>query len=133
HLEPDILIVDEVLAVGDPAFQQKCIGTMGDVAQTGRTVLFVSHNMGAVNALCRTAMRFEGGRLIDRGDVESVTAAFLAAQLAHADGSGGTGYRIDDRVLARQDGGDMAIERIELANPRRSDGWPTTGDPFLVR
>jgi lipopolysaccharide transport system ATP-binding protein len=133
HLEPDILIIDEVLAVGDPAFQQKCIGTLGNVAQAGRTVLFVSHNMGAVNALCRTAMRFEGGRLVDRGEVEAVTAAFLAAQLAHADGSGGTGYRIDEHVLARQDGGDMAIERIELANPRRTDGWPTTGDPLLVR
>ncbi len=133
HLEPDILIVDEVLAVGDPAFQQKCLGTMGGVAQRGRTVLFVSHNMGAVNALCHSAMRFERGRLVDRGDVETVTAAFLAEQLAHGDGSGGAGYRIDERVLTRQDGGDMAIERIELANPRRPDGWPTTGDPLLVR
>ena len=133
HLEPDILIIDEVLAVGDPAFQQKCIGTMGSAAQGGRTVLFVSHNMGAVNALCRTAMRFEGGRLIDRGEAEAVTAAFLASQLAQADGSGGIGYRIDERVLARQDGGDLAIERVELANPRRADGWPTTGDPLLVR
>src|SRR5262249_54086899 len=114
HLEPDILIVDEVLAVGDPAFQQKCIGTMGSVAQGGRTVLFVSHNMGAVNALCRTAMHFEAGRLVERGEVGAVTAAFLATQLAHADGSGGTGYRIDERQLARQDNDDIAIERIEL-------------------
>ena len=133
HLEPDILIVDEVLAVGDPAFQQKCLGTMGSVAQGGRTVLFVSHNMGAVNALCRRAMRFERGRLVEQGDVETVTAAFLAEQLAHADGSGGPGYRIDERVLARQEGGDLTIERVELANPRRPDGWPTTGDPLLVR
>jgi len=133
HLEPDILIVDEVLAVGDPAFQQKCIGTMGNVAQGGRTVLFVSHNMAAVNALCRTAMHFEAGRLVERGEVEAVTAAFLATQLAHADGSGGTGYRIDERQLARQDNDDIAIERIELANPRRADGWPTTGDPFTLR
>jgi lipopolysaccharide transport system ATP-binding protein len=133
HLEPDILIVDEVLAVGDPAFQEKCIGTMGSVALGGRTVLFVSHNMGAVNATCRTAMRFERGRLVERGDVETITAAFLAEQLAHGDGSGGIGYRIDERVLARQLGGDMAIERVELANPTRPDGWPTTGDPLLVR
>jgi len=133
HLEPDILIVDEVLAVGDPAFQQKCIGTMGSVAQGGRTVLFVSHNMGAVNALCRTAMRFDRGRLVEQGAVQTVTAAFLAEQLAHADGSAGAGYRIDERVLARQDDGGVAIDRIELANPRRPDGWPATGDPLLVR
>ena len=133
HLEPDILIVDEVLAVGDPAFQQKCIGTMGRVAQGGRTVLFVSHNMGAVNALCHTAMRFERGRLIEQGDVETVTASFMAEQLRHADGSGGAGYRIDERVFARQEGGEVAIERLELANPRRPDGWPATGDPLMVK
>jgi lipopolysaccharide transport system ATP-binding protein len=132
HLEPDILIVDEVLAVGDPAFQQKCIGTMGQVAQGGRTVLFVSHNMGAVNALCRTAMRFEHGRLVERGDVETVTAAFMADQLGQGNGSG-AGYRLDERVLARQDGSELAIQRIELTNPRRPDGWPATGDPFMVR
>ena len=134
HLEPDILIVDEVLAVGDPAFQQKCIGTMGRVAQGGRTVLFVSHNMGAVNALCRTAMRFERGRLIEQGDVETVTASFMAEQLTHGDGAGGAGYRIDERVFARQEaGGELAIERIELGNPRRQDGWPATGDPLMVK
>jgi lipopolysaccharide transport system ATP-binding protein len=133
HLEPEILIVDEVLAVGDPAFQQKCIGTMGSVAQGGRTVLFVSHNMGAVNALCRTAMRFDRGRLTDQGPVEAVTAAFMSDQLASADGSRGTGYRIDERVLARQDGRDMAIDRVELVNPNRSDGWAATGDPLIVR
>ncbi len=134
HLEPDILIVDEVLAVGDPAFQQKCIGTMGSVAQHGRTVLFVSHNMGAINALCHTAMRFERGRLTEHGPVERVAAAFLAEQLATADGNRGTGYRIDERVLARQDGaGDMAIDQVELLNPNRPDGWPATGDPLIVR
>src|SRR5260221_5441737 len=52
HLDPEILLVDEVLAVGDAAFQKKCLGKMGDVAKEGRTVLFVSHNMGAVRKLC---------------------------------------------------------------------------------
>jgi hypothetical protein len=56
----------------------------------------------------------------------------MTDQLAHGDG-GGAGYRIDERVLARQDDGDLAIARIELANPRRADGWPTTGDPMIVR
>jgi len=56
HLEPEILLVDEVLAVGDASFQKKCLGKMGDVAREGRTVLFVSHNLGAVEALCSTCM-----------------------------------------------------------------------------
>jgi len=63
HLEPDILIVDEVLAVGDAAFQKKCLGRMGDVIQEGRTVLFVSHNMAAISALCTRAMLIHRGRL----------------------------------------------------------------------
>src|SRR5262249_54449439 len=56
HLEPEILLVDEVLAVGDAAFQKKCLGKMGDVAKEGRTVLFVSHNMAAIQALCETGL-----------------------------------------------------------------------------
>src|SRR5213079_513091 len=63
HLEPDILIIDEILAVGDVAFQRKCLGKMGDVAQSGRTVLFVSHNMQAVRTLCKSAMWLHGGML----------------------------------------------------------------------
>src|SRR6202020_2183842 len=56
HLEPEILVVDEVLAVGDAAFQKKCLGKMQQVGKSGRTVLFVSHNMGAVTTLCRTGI-----------------------------------------------------------------------------
>ena len=63
HLEPEILLVDEVLAVGDAAFQKKCLGKMGDVARGGRTVLFVSHNMASVESLCTTALLLDGGRL----------------------------------------------------------------------
>jgi lipopolysaccharide transport system ATP-binding protein len=62
HLEPEILLVDEVLAVGDVAFQKKCLGKMGDVAKQGRTVLFVSHNMAAMSALCSRAILLENGR-----------------------------------------------------------------------
>src|SRR5207253_11300989 len=61
HLEPEILIVDEVLAVGDAAFQKKCLGKMGDVAREGRTVLFVSHNMAALGHLCERSLLLEGG------------------------------------------------------------------------
>ncbi len=66
HLEPEILVVDEVLAVGDAEFQKKCLGKMGDVAQQGRTVLFVSHNMSAILRLTQEAIVLKKGRLIKR-------------------------------------------------------------------
>ena len=73
HLEPEILIVDEVLAVGDAAFQKKCLGKMGDVAEReGRTVLFVSHNMSAVSQLCQKAIFLEKGKLVNIGNAEKV-------------------------------------------------------------
>ena len=77
HLDPDILIVDEVLAVGDAAFQSKCLRKMGDVASHGRTVLFVSHNMGAVQRLCTRAILLEGGRLSAEGDPRAVAGTYL--------------------------------------------------------
>jgi lipopolysaccharide transport system ATP-binding protein len=64
HLEPEILLVDEVLAVGDAAFQKKCLGKMGDVAQQGRTVLFVSHDMGAINNLCDRGLLLDSGHVL---------------------------------------------------------------------
>ena len=69
HLEPEILLVDEVLAVGDIAFQNKCLGKMGDVARQGRTILFVSHNMGAVRSLCEKGVVLHGGKLAFSGDI----------------------------------------------------------------
>ena len=70
HLEPEILLVDEVLAVGDAAFQKKCLGQMGKVARQGRTVLFVSHNMAAVRSLCSRAVVLDRGRLCFAGETE---------------------------------------------------------------
>jgi lipopolysaccharide transport system ATP-binding protein len=67
HLEPEILLVDEILAVGDMAFQKKCLGKMGDVAREGRTVLFVSHNMSAVRALCPRSLLLQEGMVIADG------------------------------------------------------------------
>src|SRR6202790_29334 len=64
HLEPEILLVDEVLAVGDVAFQKRCLGKMGEVAHQGRTVLFVSHNMGAVRSLCEKGLVLEKGKVL---------------------------------------------------------------------
>jgi lipopolysaccharide transport system ATP-binding protein len=80
HLEPEILIVDEVLAVGDAQFQKKCLGRMSEVAAGGRTVLFVSHNMNAVESLCTTALRLDGGRVKDHGgDVRGIITRHLGA------------------------------------------------------
>ena len=77
HLEPEILIVDEVLAVGDLNFQNKCLGKMHDVASQGRTVLFVSHNMGAIANLCTSALWLAGGQVVSRGPVSDTVAAYI--------------------------------------------------------
>ena len=77
HLEPEILIVDEVLAVGDAQFQRKCLGKMGSVAKEGRTVLFVSHNMAAVSNLCGRGVVLEGGRVAYAGTQAEAVARYL--------------------------------------------------------
>jgi lipopolysaccharide transport system ATP-binding protein len=77
HLEPEILIVDEVLAVGDAAFQKKCLGKMGEVAHEGRTVLFVSHDMQAINTLCDRAILLHSGALAKDGLTREVVASYL--------------------------------------------------------
>lgn len=77
HLEPEILIVDEVLAVGDAAFQKKCLGKMEDVAHEGRTVLFVSHNMGAVASLCKRVVLLEKGTVVQDGPAGLVVDRYL--------------------------------------------------------
>jgi len=77
HLEPEILLVDEVLAVGDAAFQRKCLGKMGDVARTGRTILFVSHNMGAVTSICEKGIVLEAGRVVFSGPAIEAATVYL--------------------------------------------------------
>jgi len=81
HLEPEVLLVDEVLAVGDVAFQRKCMGKMDTVARQGRTVLFVSHNMASIKRLCTSVMRFSDGSIIDKGRPRSVTEGYLQDSL----------------------------------------------------
>jgi len=85
HLESEILLVDEVLAVGDAAFQKKCLGKMESVTRQGRTVVFVSHNMGAITRLCTRAFWLHGGRIREQGPTEEVVSRYL---FASGDGSG---------------------------------------------
>jgi lipopolysaccharide transport system ATP-binding protein len=77
HLEPEILLVDEVLAVGDASFQRKCLGKMGDVSRQGRTIVFVSHNMIALRKLCTQAVWLDGGQVLERGEAGSVIDHYL--------------------------------------------------------
>jgi lipopolysaccharide transport system ATP-binding protein len=103
HLEPEILLVDEVLAVGDAEFQKKCLGKMGEVAKGGRTVLFVSHNMGAIRALCPKTMLLEQGAVMDLGETGLVTAAYL------------TRFQRGFEQTANN-GDSVVIEKVELKN-----------------
>jgi lipopolysaccharide transport system ATP-binding protein len=84
HLEPEILVVDEVLAVGDAEFQKKCLGKMGDVAQQGRTVLFVSHNMSAILRLTQEALVLNKGQLIMRGPTQEAVDFYLSSGQSQA-------------------------------------------------
>ncbi|AFZ59172.1 ABC transporter ATP-binding protein [Anabaena cylindrica FACHB-243] len=96
HLEPEILIVDEVLAVGDAAFQKKCLGKMENVASEGRTVIFVSHNIGAVRALCNRGIVLSSGNLIKEGDAESCIAEYLAKIASNQVFSGQASWNMDN-------------------------------------
>lgn len=84
HLEPEVLIVDEVLAVGDAQFQKKCLGKMEDVSRGGRTVLFVSHNMNVIQRLCGSALLMEKGRLTGYGATDAMVARYLASSTPSA-------------------------------------------------
>jgi lipopolysaccharide transport system ATP-binding protein len=78
HLEPEIMIIDEVLAVGDVAFQKKCLGKMETIGGEGRTVLFVSHNMSSITRLCERAILLDGGRIVADGPCDQVVSKYLA-------------------------------------------------------
>src|SRR5688500_444385 len=81
HLKPEILIVDEVLAVGDAQFQKRCINKMREVSRQGRTILFVSHNLAAMRSICDRAIHLERGHLVDEGPVDGVVDRYLAKLL----------------------------------------------------
>jgi lipopolysaccharide transport system ATP-binding protein len=112
HLEPEILLVDEVLAVGDSEFQKKCLGKMGDVARAGRTVLFVSHNLAAVQQLCRTGIVLEQGRVACAADValavrhytQQVRRIAATSVAERTDRAGSQWLRVTQVALCHADG-----------------------------
>jgi len=129
HLDPEILIVDEVLAVGDAEFQKKCLGKMGDVASEGRTVLFVSHNMGAINNLSSKCIWINKGRIEKTGDTASVIHDYL-----HADDQDIRIAELDLSSFPERYGDGQA--KLRAARLIDDDGQPGTeflrGKPFTV-
>jgi homopolymeric O-antigen transport system ATP-binding protein len=127
HLEPDILIVDEVLAVGDVAFQRKCLAKMEDISRNGRTVFFVSHMMPAISRLCERVLLLHGGRVLADGPTEPVMAEY-----AHLT----TGSAADREWAARDDAPGNEAVRMRSVRVRLADGAvsPTVDSrrPFAV-
>jgi len=118
HLRPEVLLVDEVLAVGDVAFQKKCLGKMGDVGRQGRTVLFVSHNIAAIQNLCQRVVWLQHGRLVAEGPTEEVVRRYLSISSQTAS------ERVWDEPGAGPGNEKIGLRRISIR--------PAQGDSSLV-
>jgi lipopolysaccharide transport system ATP-binding protein len=127
HLEPEILLVDEVLAVGDTAFQKKCLGKIGEITKEGRTVLFVSHNMAAIQNLCQRCILLESGRTAAEGDTSKVIAEYL----------GGNGQGVVSDLKSRKDRRGNGLIRFESVSFHRESGETActflSGEDLLIR
>jgi len=126
NLAPDILICDEVLAVGDLAFQQKCLGKMGDVANSGRAVLYVSHNMRTVSQLCNRALYLEAGKLVYDGTTEKAVDLY-----------GGAGNRevvrdLDSMPRPKNQGMIMRMRKMEILNSSNMEYQPNSDMEFRL-
>jgi lipopolysaccharide transport system ATP-binding protein len=128
HLDPEILVVDEVLAVGDAEFQKKCLGKMGDVAKEGRTVLFVSHNMGAIENLCSRTLLVQQGKLVMNAETRTVIDHYLATILDSAIDNVSLSHRID-----RKGTGEIKLTSFHIENRQGSKvSAITTGDDLIM-
>ncbi|HXI22978.1 MAG TPA: polysaccharide ABC transporter ATP-binding protein [Pyrinomonadaceae bacterium] len=127
HLEPEILIVDEVLAVGDAAFQKKCLGKMGDVAGEGRTVIFVSHSMQAVNRLCTRAVCLSRGEVVADGLPPEVTEQYLQ-QLPKAESFA----RLAEIIQSLPPDPSFRLKDITLSQSGESSGRVVSGRPVEI-
>jgi lipopolysaccharide transport system ATP-binding protein len=124
YLQPEIMLVDEVLAVGDAAFQKKCLGKMGDAAKEGRTVLFVSHNMTAVNSLCERVLWVNGGAIVEDGSSSQIVARYMEASLRCMDSSEEAWDKVDEAP-----GNDMV--RLHRVRVRHHEGH--LSDPLTMQ
>jgi lipopolysaccharide transport system ATP-binding protein len=124
HLDPEILVVDEVLAVGDAEFQKKCLGKMHEVAQGGRTVLFVSHNMTAVLHLCTTVIMLSNGSISEQGDTKSVTQRYSEISIQP---------KVNSRVANSTDSRYVSFTSIKIFNEANIEGGSIQmGESFYI-
>ena len=125
HLEPEILLVDEVLAVGDTAFQKKCMGKMDEVASHGRTILFVSHNLAAIQSLCQRTVWIDGGQVAGVGPTRDIVENYLASSASKSD---------TDDLRERQDRTGDGTARITAVTIEATDGSPVlrTNSPMKL-
>lgn len=126
HLEPEILLIDEVLAVGDAAFQKKCLGKMGAVAKAGRTVLFVSHNLTAVKNLCGRTLRLEHGQIVDAGNTEQVVLNYIQS------GTQAQMERRWDDASAAPGGPDVRLHHVSIAPVAPDEDLITVQTPLRL-
>jgi len=124
HLEPEILIVDEVLAVGDTKFQQKCLGKMESVGQEGRTVLFVSHNMGAIKKLCTSGILLETGCMVSSGEISKLITQYTDRYRDEA-----TDLAATNQKLISSGSPEVIIESINIYTP---DEMVSTGSDTTI-
>ena len=130
HLEPEVLIVDEVLAVGDAQFQRKCLGKMGDVAQEGRTVLFVSHNMGAIQKMCSRILVMNSGKLVMDGNPNEAIRYHLEQGSLDSKGI----VDLTSSSVVRRGSGRMRFSEFSLLNTELEvQGEFLFAEPFIVR
>jgi lipopolysaccharide transport system ATP-binding protein len=119
HLEPEVLVVDEVLAVGDAAFQKKCLGKMGEVASQGRTILFVSHNMNAVQRLCSRCILLERGQMKACGPTPEIVRQYLTSGM----GETAPGFWIDVTGASRRGTGEARVAGVWYSSGEAAAGF----------
>jgi lipopolysaccharide transport system ATP-binding protein len=139
HLEPDILVIDEVLAVGDADFQKKCLNKMEDVGRDGRTVLFVSHNMPAVTRLCRRCLLIDRGRLVEDGMADDIVKKYLCSDLGTSaarewndpdTAPGGESARLRAVRIRSEEG--LVADTVDIRKPFRIEMEYDLHEPDLV-
>jgi len=129
HLDPDVLVVDEVLAVGDASFQKKCIKAMDELRSSGRTVFFVSHNLAAVENLCSRGIWIDGGKVVMDGAAREVIASYMAS-FAGESGSGSDLSKAKNRLGS----GEVRYTRLEYLSPDgTSCAMTRSGDALVLR